>query len=79
MVTVYRVKSDKVYLEDNRSDYTLVDVSTLPRSKTRSKSIHAAVKPKIVSYYIKTDIINNKCLTTTHMISIFFLLILFSI
>lgn len=55
MVTVYRVKSDKVYLEDNRSDYTLVDVSTLPRSKSRSKSIHAAVKPKIVSHFYQNE------------------------
>ncbi|XP_031628714.1 dystrophin-1 [Contarinia nasturtii] len=49
--TIYRSRSDKVYLDDNRSEFTLVDVSTLPRSNTQSirtsRSVHAAVKPKI--------------------------------
>lgn len=50
MISVYRAKSDKVYLEDNRSDYTLVDVSTLPRSNSRS--VHVAVKSKMVRHFI---------------------------
>lgn len=46
VITVYGARLDRPFVRDNRSDYTLVDVSTLPR--TKSQILRPPVQQKIV-------------------------------